>query len=234
MDEYETILDFNTRLRDIANLAFALGEKMSEDTLARKILRPLPKRFNMKDTTIEEAQDLITIKVDELIGSLQTLEMTIYDRLEKKNKSITFVSEEELSKNNLSEAITLIGRKFNRSLNKFQAKWKTNVPDKMSNIGSQSKVKDEDNSYQDKGVRYFECESFGHIRTECPNYLKKHKKVMIITLFDSDEENEGETTNKSFTRKYETSSDTSDEDLSDEDLTEAHKDLVVMWKNFVY
>jgi hypothetical protein len=200
---------------------------MSEDTLARKILRPLPKRFNMKDTTIEEAQDLITIKVDELIGSLQTLEMTIYDRLEKKNKSITFVSEEELSKNNLSEAITLIGRKFNKSLNKFQAKWKTNVPDKMSNIRSQSKVKDEDNSYQDKGVRYFECESFGHIRTECPNYLKKHK-----TLSDSDEENKGETTNHSFTGKYETSSDTSDEDLSDVDLAEAHKDMVAMWEEF--
>jgi hypothetical protein len=36
---------------------------------------------------------------------------------------------------------------------------------------------------------------------------------MIITLSDSDEENKGETTNHSFTGKYETSSDTSDEDL---------------------
>jgi hypothetical protein len=51
---------------------------------------------------IEEAQDSITIKIDELIGPLQTLEMTINDRPEKKNKSITFVPEEELSKNNLS------------------------------------------------------------------------------------------------------------------------------------
>jgi hypothetical protein len=53
MDEYETILDFNTKLRDIANLAFSLGEKMSEETLAKKILRSLPKRFNMKDSIID-------------------------------------------------------------------------------------------------------------------------------------------------------------------------------------
>jgi hypothetical protein len=176
MDEYETILDFNTKLRDIANLAFSLGEKMSEETLAKIILRSLPKRFNMKNTTIEEAQDSITIKIDELISPLQTLEMTINDRPEKKNKSITFVPEEELDKNNLSLGITLIGRNFNKSLNKFQAKWRTNVPDKMSHIRPQSKVKDEDNYYQCKGVRYFECESFGHIRTECPNCLKKHKR----------------------------------------------------------
>jgi hypothetical protein len=49
----ETILDFNTKLRDISNLAFSLGEKMSEETLAKKILRSLPKRFNMKDSIID-------------------------------------------------------------------------------------------------------------------------------------------------------------------------------------
>jgi hypothetical protein len=46
MDIDETISEFNTRLRDIANSSFALGEKMSEKKLARKILRSLPKRFN--------------------------------------------------------------------------------------------------------------------------------------------------------------------------------------------
>ncbi|MCI20710.1 gag-pol polyprotein, partial [Trifolium medium] len=77
MDEDESILEFNARLHDIANSSFALGEKMSEEKLARKILRSLPKRFDMNVTTIEEAQDLSSIKVDELNGSLQTFEMAI-------------------------------------------------------------------------------------------------------------------------------------------------------------
>ncbi|MCI89325.1 gag-pol polyprotein, partial [Trifolium medium] len=60
---------------------------MSEEKLARKILRSLPKRFNMKVIAIEESQDLSTIKVDELIGSLQTFEMALDDRTEKKHKN---------------------------------------------------------------------------------------------------------------------------------------------------
>jgi hypothetical protein len=73
MDEYETILEFNARLRDIENTYFALGEKTSEEKPARKILRSLPKGFDMKVTTIEEAQDLSSIKVDELLTHYKLL-----------------------------------------------------------------------------------------------------------------------------------------------------------------
>jgi hypothetical protein len=83
MDEDETISKFNTRLRDIENSSFALGERMYEEKLARKIRRSLPKRFIMKVTTIEKSQDLSSIKVDELIGSLQTFEMSFDDKPEK-------------------------------------------------------------------------------------------------------------------------------------------------------
>ena len=92
MNEDKSVCDFNIRLRYIANTSFALGEKMSEEKLARKILKSLPKKSDMKVTTIEEVEDLVNIKVDELIGSLQTFEMTLNDRSEKKNKIITFMS----------------------------------------------------------------------------------------------------------------------------------------------
>lgn len=68
---------------------------MSEEKLARKILRSLPKKFDMKVTFIEESEDLGSIKVYELIGSLQTIEMALNDRSEKKNKIIAFVSNSE-------------------------------------------------------------------------------------------------------------------------------------------
>ena len=58
--------------------------------LPKKILRSLPKRFDMKVTVIEETQNLSSIKVDELINSLKTFEMSINDKLEKNNKGITF------------------------------------------------------------------------------------------------------------------------------------------------
>ena len=70
MKEDETIHDFHMNILEIANTSGALGETISEEKLVRKILRSLPKRFEMKVTAIEEAQDICSMKVDELIGSL--------------------------------------------------------------------------------------------------------------------------------------------------------------------
>ena len=55
MNKDESISSFNIRQCDIANTSFVLGEKMSKEKMARKILRSLPKKFHMKVTTIEEA-----------------------------------------------------------------------------------------------------------------------------------------------------------------------------------
>jgi hypothetical protein len=68
---------------------------MPDEKLARKILRSLPKRFDMKVMAIEEAQDISTMKVEELIGSLLTCEVGINERIEKKPKSIAFVTNTE-------------------------------------------------------------------------------------------------------------------------------------------
>ena len=54
----ETIAEFHMKIRDIASTSFALGENMSEEKLVGKILRSLPKKFSMKVSAIEEAQDI--------------------------------------------------------------------------------------------------------------------------------------------------------------------------------
>ena len=92
MSEDETIADFHMRIRDMANTSFSLGEKMSNEKLVRKILRSLPKKFAMKVTAIEEAHDIGTLQVDELIGSFKSYEMNVADKSDKKNKSIAFIS----------------------------------------------------------------------------------------------------------------------------------------------
>lgn len=77
---------------DIANSFESLGEKISDEKLVLKILRFLPKRFDMKVTAIEEAQDISSLKVDELIGSLQKFEIIVNIKTVKKGKGITFAS----------------------------------------------------------------------------------------------------------------------------------------------
>lgn len=106
----------------------------------------------MKVTTIEEDQDLSKIKNDELIGSLQTFEMDISGRSEKKKKSVDFVSnidkDEDQSekdiKENFSDVTALIDRKFNNALKDLDRKQMINVLDKVCEISQQSKNRDED------------------------------------------------------------------------------------------
>ena len=58
MNKEESISEFNERSCDIANEAFSLREKFTEEKLIRKALRYLPKRFTYNVIVIEEAKDL--------------------------------------------------------------------------------------------------------------------------------------------------------------------------------
>ncbi|TYJ99745.1 F5J5.1 [Cucumis melo var. makuwa] len=92
MIEDETISKYNKRVLEIANDSLLLGEKISESKIVRKMLRSLPRKFDIKVTAIKEAQDITTLKLDELFGSLLTFEMTMSDRESKKGKGIAFKS----------------------------------------------------------------------------------------------------------------------------------------------
>jgi hypothetical protein len=92
MMEDESIQDYYLNILDIVNAFESLGEKISDENLVRKILRSLPKRFDMKVTAIKEAQDISSLKVDELVGSLQNFEITINGKTDKKGKGVDFTS----------------------------------------------------------------------------------------------------------------------------------------------
>ena len=54
MEEDELFDEFYTKLNDIVNSVFNLGENIPEPKIVRKVLRSLPERFHAKITTIEE------------------------------------------------------------------------------------------------------------------------------------------------------------------------------------
>ena len=72
MNESETFVIFYARLSDIVNSSFNLGEKMPESKVIRKILRSLPEKFQAKVTAIEESKNVDELKLEELVGNLQT------------------------------------------------------------------------------------------------------------------------------------------------------------------
>ena len=77
MSEDESFDLFYGKLNAVVIGKLNLGQKTEDSKVVRKIFRSLPESFRAKVTTIEESKDLDEIKVQELIGSLQTYELTL-------------------------------------------------------------------------------------------------------------------------------------------------------------
>ena len=86
MSEDESFNSFYSKLNEVIVRKFNLGEKMEDSKIVRKILQSLPESFRAKVTAIEESKDLDDIKVQELVGSLQTYELSLPNQ--RKNKSL--------------------------------------------------------------------------------------------------------------------------------------------------
>ena len=74
MKQNENVYSMYTRFTDIVNTLGVLGKTFSNSEKVKKIIRSLPKKLRPKITVIEEAKDLNTLPLDDLIGSLISYE----------------------------------------------------------------------------------------------------------------------------------------------------------------
>ena len=77
MSEDESFDSFYSKLNEVVIDKFNLGEKTEDSKVVRKILQSLPKSFRAKVMAIEESKNIDEIKVQELVGSLQTYKLSL-------------------------------------------------------------------------------------------------------------------------------------------------------------
>ncbi|GAV72601.1 UBN2 domain-containing protein, partial [Cephalotus follicularis] len=133
MHDNECISDMFSRFTTIINSLKNLGKSYSNQELVRKILRCLPKSWTPKVTAIEEAKDLSTLPLEQLLGSLMTHETTMKNRENvevKKKKSIAFKSSKEDSESDEDGDVALITSQFKKFLKNQKGKktFKKNFP----------------------------------------------------------------------------------------------------------
>jgi hypothetical protein len=117
------------RVEELVNAMKGLGEKFEESLLFHKILRSLLDKFNPKVSAIEELNDLKTLSIDQLLGTLIAYEIRI-----SKDKSITRESSFKADKNTDSK-LDDIEAKFVRRLKKGSTKYQGKLPFKCFNCG---------------------------------------------------------------------------------------------------
>ena len=205
MKEDESFDEFYAKLKDIVNSAFDLGETIPEPKIVRKVLRSLPERFHAKITGIEESKDIEKIPLTELVGNLQTYELGL-TRIGKSGKSKSMAlkakssepdesSDDEDSK--MKSYITRLFKKFMKNTN-----GKGFDKDHRQSSSSQFEGQDKGNKDAKEGGQHtvpsgpkcFGCQGFGHMKHECPTYLKSigKSKALAVTLSDTKPEDDSD------------------------------------------
>ena len=93
MSEDESFDSFYSKLNEVVVSKLNSGEKMEDSKIVRKILRSLLESFHAKMTAIEESKGLDDIKVQELIGSLQTYELSLPTQRKRKSLTLKTINE---------------------------------------------------------------------------------------------------------------------------------------------
>ena len=103
------------KLNEIVIAKLNLGEKIEDAKVVRKILRSLPQSFQAKVTAIEESKDLDEIKIQELIGSLQTYEFGLPSHKSSKSlalKTITERMDDSSEEDDVENEVTFLVKNF--------------------------------------------------------------------------------------------------------------------------
>jgi hypothetical protein len=126
MLEEESFNEFYTKISDLRNSMINLGKEISNAKLIKKILRSLPERFRVKITTIEESKDLDSMRIEELVESLQTNEFSLPPL--RKTKSIALRTINKKSENPSDEdGLAMFAINFKRLMNSSKGKLGTRM-----------------------------------------------------------------------------------------------------------
>ncbi|KAH9679831.1 hypothetical protein KPL71_026290 [Citrus sinensis] len=183
MEQNENVYSMYNRFTDIVNTLGALGKTFSNSEKVKKIIRSLPKEWRPKRTAIEEAKDLNTLPLDDLIGSLISYEedLAAEKGLEEKKKSIALKASKHESDGESKpddEELAMLARRFRKFFKK------TGERRNFRNFKNHREKKE--------AITCYECKKPGHIRSECPLINKLKKKAMVATWDDSEEESSDE------------------------------------------
>ncbi|XP_057998226.1 uncharacterized protein LOC131177272 [Hevea brasiliensis] len=213
MKPEETISEMSTRFTDLVNVLKALEKEFTEEELGKKVLRSLPKSWEIKVTVIFDTKDFLKFTYDELIGSLIAHKMfynksksNVNDEKKKREIALKLSQEDELRKSIAFKAassdssnsssdeddLAMITRRFKKAFKKGGSKYKKFLK-KYSPKGETSKDQSE--------IKCFECNKPGHIKPNCPKLKKKNskdksKKALVAGWMDSDDSSSDNSSDK--------------------------------------
>ena len=150
-------------------------------------------------TAITESKDVDSIPVDELVGYFQSYELDLPKT--NKSKSMALKSVDDIDVNGFDNELSAIEiaylaknfRNFLRNNNRWvrgknnaePRNFRRNELTKVNNIEKpKEKVGQTSNNFM--GQQCFDCQRYGHVKSECPTFLRSKGKTMAVILSDDE------------------------------------------------
>nr|GEY74117.1 hypothetical protein [Tanacetum cinerariifolium] len=179
----------------------SLDPNYSSKNHVRKFLRSLPLKWRAKVTAIEDAKDLATLPLDELVGNLKVYEIVLdndgvaSETTKEKVKSLALkvkVTREQTSDDNDNQSVTnkdideeeagafnLLSRNFRKG-NRFGRENRFGNSGNRFSKGRGNSFKDEGGESSKKKRACYNCGIKGHFASECRK--PKENKAFLIGL----------------------------------------------------
>ena len=197
MSDDEFFDEFYAKLNDIVNSTYNLGEIYDQPKIVRKILKSLTENFRPKVIAITESKDVDSIPVDELIGSFQSYELDLPKTRKSKSMALKSVDDVDISGFDdelFAIEIAYLAKNFRNSFknNNRRAKGKNNAEPRNFRKNNYTKVNNTEKpkekvgqpSNNSMGQQCFGCQGYGHVKFECPTFLRSKGKAMTVILIN--------------------------------------------------
>lgn len=155
MRDGDLLDDFYMKLNGLVTNIRALGEKMEEAYVVKKLLRAVPSKFLQIASAIEQFGNLEVMSIEEVVGSLKAHEERLRGQSET-NQGQLLLTEEEWRKKEGSAQLLLTREEWLKKTSREGAR-------------GTSEFRGRDNRWgRDKSkVRCYNCQNYGHFASEC-------------------------------------------------------------------
>lgn len=167
MESNESVANFVNRLVVLTNQMRSCGEIVSESMKVEKVLTGLTPNFDVVVSAIEQAKDLDTLKLEQLLGALEAHELKL------KNRESIKKDDKEHEKALFAQSQKKGGGSESWKNKRGKGKWKNNKQDGNNPKGENQKKEGDNNGKGKKkskeDIQCYNCQRYGHYADECNN-----------------------------------------------------------------